>query len=115
LRAWLREEVRDAPDQAAGYAAYDLSQGGLAEDREVIEARLKKMWAAWAADPTTDAKVAQERAGAEANFMSSLRGTGRAWYMTNAEAADLARGCISDQCRAYGKPRNPDAQFPEPE
>src|ERR1035437_7999887 len=115
LRDWLREEVRDAPDRAAGYAAYDLSQGGLAEDREVIEARLKRMWAAWAADPTTDAKVGQERAGAEVNFISSLRGTGRAWYLTNAEAADLARGCISDQCRAYGKPRNPDAPFPEPE
>jgi hypothetical protein len=115
LRAWLRDEVRDAPEQAAGSAAYDLSQCGLAEDRDVIEARLKKMWAAWAADPTTDAKAVQERTTAETNLMGSLRGSARTWYMTNAEAAELARGCISDQCRNYGKPRTPDAPFVEPE
>jgi hypothetical protein len=115
LLAWLRDVVQNAPDQAAGYAAYDLSQCGLAEDRDVIEARLKKMWTAWAADPTTDAKVIQERTSAEANLMSSLRGSVRTWYMTNAEAAELTRGCNSDQCRNYGKPRTPDAPFVEPE
>jgi sugar lactone lactonase YvrE len=115
LRAWLRDEVQNAPDQTAGSAAYDLSQCGLAEDRDVIEARLKKMWAGWAADPTTDVKVIQERTSAEANLMSSLRGSVRTWYMTNVEAAELARGCISDQCRNYGKPRTPDAPFVDPE
>jgi hypothetical protein len=111
LRALLREQVKDGSDQAAGRAAYSLSQGGLPEDREPIVTRLKQLWATWAAQPAPDTQTITERKGKETALMSALRGDGRAWYMNNAEAAELTRGCISDECRKFGKPRTPDAPF----
>ena len=42
VKAWLRDQVLAGSDDAAGQAAYELSIGGTADDRAVIEQRLAK-------------------------------------------------------------------------
>ena len=47
----------------------------------------------------------------EVGLMGALRNSSR-WFVDNAEAAQLAAGCMSEMCREFGKPRQPDAPLP---
>ncbi len=109
LTAWLREVVRTGPPEAAGRAAYELSRYRDPNDRVLLEERLAQLRAAWkgrgaevaSADWQSEAGKAKQL---DMELMSDLRGP-NLWTETDAEAADLARGCLSDQCRLYGQPR----------
>ncbi len=43
VEMWLRNQVQTANDEAAAQAAYELSIGGTAEDRDLIEQRLASL------------------------------------------------------------------------
>jgi hypothetical protein len=109
LRNWLRERVRSAPEGAAGTAGYELSQGGAPGDRSLLEQRLAKLRAEWStrADDVASAGPGTPAASArklDLELMSDLRGA-TVWTLSDSEAARLALGCLSDECRLYGKPR----------
>ena len=105
----LRRQVEDGTDDEAGHAAYQLSQGGTPEDKLLLEQRLAKLRAQWSsrlgdlksAPPGSPASMAE---GLECSLMGNLRGS-TVWTLSDAEAAQLALGCLSDECRQYGKPR----------
>ncbi len=109
LTAWLREVVRTGSPEVAGTAAYQLSRYGDPKDRALLEARLAQLRAAWegreaeiaSAEPQSEAGKAGRL---EIELMSDLRGASL-WTESDAEAADVARGCLSDQCRLRGRPR----------
>ena len=105
----LRHQVQNAPDDQAGTAAYELSQGGAPEDRFLIEQRLAKLRAEWSSRlndvaPAVPGSPAAKARKLDVELMSDLRGS-TAWSVNNADAAQLALGCLSDECRLYGKPR----------
>jgi hypothetical protein len=43
----------------------------------------------------------------EVELMSDLLGS-TVWTVSDTDAAQLALGCLSDQCRPFGKPRTSD-------
>jgi hypothetical protein len=103
---WLRRRLKEGTDEDAGFAAYELSQGGAPEDRALLEERLALLRSQWSAKID---QVASHTAGAaskahklEVELMSDLRGS-TIWSLTNADAENLARGCMSEQCRFYGQ------------
>lgn len=106
----LRHQVQSGPDDMAAHAAYELSQGGASEDRLVLEKRLAEVRAEWAsradnaasAGPGSPADKAKQL---EIELMSGLRESA-IWTLSDADAAQLADGCLSDRCKLYGKPRS---------
>ena len=108
LLDWLRGHLKEGTDEDAGFAAYELSQGGAPEDRAVLEERLALVRSQWSAkldqlaSPMTGAASKADKL--EVELMSDLRGS-TIWSLTNADAENLARGCMSEQCKFYGQSR----------
>lgn len=108
----LRHQLQSAPDDMAADAGYELSQGGVPNDRVVLEDRLAKLRAEWSsrtgdvasAKPGSPADRAKQL---ESELMSDLRES-TIWTFSDAEAAQLAEGCMTDRCKLYGKPRQHD-------
>jgi hypothetical protein len=94
--AWLRDQVLNGSDDAAGQAAYVLSIGGTAEDRVVIEQRLAKFRL-----HVPDAGIGSSSV-AEANLVSALFNA-KAWTLAPEERATVTQGCVTDRCRAFAK------------
>jgi len=109
----LRNRVKNGANEQAGTGAYELSQGGAFDDRALIEQRLTKLREEWssrrddlaAAPPGSPAASAKQL---EIELMSDLRGS-PIWELSDSDATQLALGCMSDQCRLYGEPRNKQA------
>ncbi len=109
LTDWLRRQVQSGPEDKAGCAGYELSQGGAAQDRPLLEQRLARLRAEWAsrsddvASPAPGSPAYKARQ-LDVELMSDLRGS-TIWNLSDDDAAQLALGCLSEQCRLYGKPR----------
>jgi len=115
LTKMLRHQLQDGPDDQVGTAAYELSQGGAPEDCFLIEQRLAKLRADWSSrvDEVTSAAPDSPAAKArqlEVELMSDLLGS-KVWTLGDIDAAQLALGCLSDQCRQYGKRAHGDFPF----
>ncbi len=91
---WLRTQVLDGSDDAAGQAAYELSIGGTAEDRSVIESRLAKFRLDASASSRENASMEEE------NLVAALFG-GKTWKLTREEREAVTQGCLYDGCRRY--------------
>jgi hypothetical protein len=111
LTSWLRQLVKSGPNDDAGLAAFELSRGGAPEDLALVEDRLVRVHAEWAAKLD---QSAQGSAGSPAEsarklaheLMSDLRDA-TVWSVSDAELEQLAQNCLSDQCRLYSKhPQN---------
>jgi hypothetical protein len=107
--SWLRQLVKEGPDDQAGQAAYQLSRFGTPDDRTLIKQRLRQVRAQWSSRSSElSTAAANSDAGharkLETELMSDLRNATQ-WSITNEEVAQLAQGCLSDQCRIYGQPR----------
>jgi hypothetical protein len=106
---WLRQRVKDGPDDDGGFAGYELSKGGAPEDRTLLEERLARVRSEWSARTDEVASASPGSAAGKARkldleLMSALR-TSTAWSLSDEDAAQLARGCMSDQCKLYGEGR----------
>jgi hypothetical protein len=112
----LRHQVQSGPEDQAGWAAYELSQGGAPDDRSLLEQRLAKLRAEWSSrlDDVASAapgSPAYKARALDVELMSDLR-EAAVWTLSDADAAQLALGCLSDRCRQYGKPRRDDQNNP---
>jgi hypothetical protein len=96
VEAWLRDQVLTGSDDAAGQAAYELSIGGTAADRPVIEQRLAKFRL-----HVPDAGIGRSSM-AEANLVSALFNA-KAWTLAPEERATVTQGCVTDACRGFAK------------
>jgi hypothetical protein len=123
LRAWLLELVKNGNEDMARAGAIELSLHGEPEDRAALEARLKVLRekrASNAAGGTIDVTKSAFAEGRdadvrlEADLVLDLRRSS-VWFVNNAEAVELARGCASSDCIHIGDPRNPDMPFTEDE
>jgi hypothetical protein len=119
MLAWLRQLVKDGPEAEAGSAAGELSQLGQAADRALLEERLARLRMDWSSKSYEIASAAagtpaQKARKLDTELMSDLR-MSRVWFVNNADAERLARGCMSDQCRQYGEPRKDDVPLTGPE
>ncbi|HLL75631.1 MAG TPA: hypothetical protein VK421_10245 [Pyrinomonadaceae bacterium] len=104
VRELLRRRLEGDDPQAAGTAAYVISQHGAKEDEELIEARLgrwRKEWGGRAAElDAGDAAVVQRMV--EINLVESLLRS-KVWKLPEEKAARIVRGCVSEDCRRrYG-------------
>jgi hypothetical protein len=117
LTDWLRRQLADGPNDLAGIAAFELSQGGQPQDRLLLERRLtdlrsqstlKSDGTASAAGNTPVSTVRK----LEIELMSDLRGS-QLWSVSDLDLQRLAAGCLSDECRQYGKSLQPDGKTAE--
>ena len=107
LQAWLRTLLQSESSAEVSTAAYELSFGGVPEDRILLEERLAQLRHTRAAQspPSTDLNQLENE------LMSDLR-MSHIWYVNNADAARLAARCATDYCRVFGEPRPEDKPFP---
>jgi hypothetical protein len=107
LQTWLREQVKNGSAQQAGFAAYQLSLVGEAEDKLLVERRLEKLRQQWAgremeiesASMTTPQAQARSL---EVDLVSTLAGTdARVWTLSPHEKAALRDGCLTSDCKRH--------------
>jgi len=101
LRALLRRRLEGDEPGAAGSAAYVMSQYGVEDDEELLEARLerwRKEWGGHAAELNAEAGVMQRMV--EVNLVSSLLQS-KVWKLPKEKALRITRGCVTDDCRRY--------------
>ncbi len=96
LRPLMREQLFAPAADAAATAASLLAQYGEPGDEVLIGQRLSAWQTARRADP---APITAQDGYTERDFASAIR-HGRAWTLSDADAARLAAACLSDACRA---------------
>ena len=112
LQTWLREQVKNGPVKQAGFAAYQLSMFGRAEDRMLVEQRLEKLRRQWAGNEaeTETASMTSPEGQAhslEVDLVSTLAGTdARVWTLTPDEKAALRDGCLTSDCKRHIPDKN---------
>jgi hypothetical protein len=114
LSDWLRQMLQDGPNNQAAFAAYQLSKGGVQQDRALLEARLARLRKEWtgrsagieAAFGPEGSRAAQDSSKLEIELVSALISK-RFWSLSDEELGVLTQGCLSAQCRNYYHPGKP--------
>ncbi len=104
VRGLLRRRLESDDPEAAGAAAYVMSQHGVEGDGRLIESRLerwRKDWGGRAAELDTAAGAQRM---AEINLVEALLRS-KVWKLPEAKAAGISRGCVSEDCRRRYGPR----------
>jgi hypothetical protein len=101
VRQLLRRRLEGEDPEAAGTAAYIISQRGTEEDEPIVEARLerwRKRWAPRAAELDAQGDEVVYQRMAEINLVEALLRS-KAWKLSEEKAAAVARGCVTEECR----------------
>ncbi len=106
LKVWLRVKLEKGPDAEAGWAAYELSRFGAAEDRLLVEKKLQKLRNEWAGrgaemDAAQITEPGAKARAMESDLVSSLVGNEKVWSLTADEKDLLLRACLTSQCKRY--------------
>lgn len=112
LQTWLRKQVKNGTVKQAGFAAYQLSMFGRAEDKLLVEQRLetlRRQWAGNEAEIETASMTTPEAQARslEVDLVSTLAGTdARVWTLTPDEKAALRDGCLTSACKTHIPDKN---------
>jgi hypothetical protein len=106
LDTWFRLKLEQGADREAGWAAYQLSRFGEADDKLLVEKKLEALRKEWEGrgaemDAAQNGETAANARAMEADLVSSLIGTDKVWSLTADEKEMLLQGCLTAQCRRY--------------
>ena len=104
LDIWFRLKLEKTMDKEAGWAAYQLSRFGEAEDKLLVEKKLEELRKEWAGkevemDAAQNAEPAAKARALEAELISDLIGNEKVWSLTVDEKTALLQACLTSQCK----------------
>src|SRR5271155_4873538 len=94
LDAFLRMRLATGPPEQAGMAAFEMSQNGPAEDRDILRQRLDRWRMQWSGKDIPEAEGKLEGELVRAVIL------GKEWQMPETPASALRESCLSSVCRS---------------